>query len=118
MKNAKRDYRQHKRNSALRGIGFDLTFEQWWAIWQQSGQYPNRGRRLGQYVMARKWDSGPYAVDNVEIQQCSENGRTREKRRRFRKINLGAEKVADSLFVLGETSDPLELLCEAEGDSF
>ena len=50
-----------------RGIEFNLTFEQWWDIWQQSGKYEERGRLGHQYVMARFNDTGPYQIGNVKI---------------------------------------------------
>jgi hypothetical protein len=54
-------------NAERRGIAFELTFEQWFDIWTKSGHYSERGRKRGQYVMARFGDEGPYAVGNVEI---------------------------------------------------
>jgi hypothetical protein len=63
-----------QRNMALdRGIGWELTFADWWHIWETSGHYAQRGRRRGEYVMARIGDTGPYAVGNVEIITCSQN---------------------------------------------
>lgn len=66
-------YKQQRENSERRGISFELTFAQWWLIWYRSGKYHLRGRRLGQYCMARKGDRGPYAVGNVEIKKNEEN---------------------------------------------
>jgi hypothetical protein len=54
-------------DAAKRGILFLLTFEEWWEIWQKSGHWHERGSGLGQYVMARFGDIGPYAVGNVKI---------------------------------------------------
>src|SRR5215472_6042820 len=48
-----------------RGIAFSFTFEEWLAVWQQSGKWAERGHRKGQYVMARFGDIGPYAIGNV-----------------------------------------------------
>lgn len=58
-------YEQHRRNAALRGIAFLLTFEEWWAWWQEDGRWEKRGRRGGALVMARKGDVGPYSLENI-----------------------------------------------------
>jgi transposase len=68
---AARAYVQHKRNSDARGIEFSLTFPQWWAVWQKSGKWDERGR--AKYVMARNGDIGAYSVGNVRICTSSEN---------------------------------------------
>lgn len=61
-------YTQQKRGAKKRGIAWDLTFEQWWLIWQESGHWNERGTTAGKnYVMARHGDVGPYAVENVAI---------------------------------------------------
>lgn len=59
-------------NAARRGIGWELTFVQWWKIWRDSGHWEQRGRGQG-YCMARIGDTGPYAVGNVEIKTIGEN---------------------------------------------
>nr|DAH52175.1 MAG TPA: hypothetical protein [Caudoviricetes sp.] len=77
-------YRKDKNGNP---IGWTLTFEQWWEIWQESGHYHERGCYRGQYVMARFDDVGPYSPENVKICTCSENvgeGNTWAKRRRKR----------------------------------
>jgi len=63
-----------QRSSAKRrGIAFTLTFEDWLSIWQDSGHLKNRGRMLGQFVMARPGDVGSYEVGNVIITRCEQN---------------------------------------------
>lgn len=73
MKNYKQAYLYHKNGASLRGIGFLLTFEQWFQIWHDSGHIDERGRSLHQYQMARYGDVGPYAVGNVRIITCAAN---------------------------------------------
>ena len=63
-----------RQNAKRRGVPFNLTFEQWWALWNDSGKWTRRGRCLGQYCMARKGDRGPYAIGNVFIVTVSRNG--------------------------------------------
>lgn len=66
-------YRKQKRASIVRRIGFLLSFREWIEIWTQSGKLDQRGRRRGQYVMARLKDRGPYKVGNVQIITNAEN---------------------------------------------
>jgi hypothetical protein len=66
-------FTKQKVNASLRKIEFKLNFRQWWELWQSSGKWDSRGVRVGQYVMGRKDDSGPYSIDNVVIQTCSSN---------------------------------------------
>jgi hypothetical protein len=58
-------YDQHRVHAKRRGITFDLTFDEWWSIWQESGKWEERGR--GGYQMCRLGDQGPYAIGNVRI---------------------------------------------------
>lgn len=64
-------YIQQRRSAIARGIGWELTFPQWWAIWQP--HYESRGRRGDAFVMARIQDFGPYATWNVHIVTLAEN---------------------------------------------
>lgn len=66
-------YVQQKAHAKARGIPFTLTFEQWWAIWEESGQWENRGKRPGQFCMARNNDAGGYTPGNVSIQRVGAN---------------------------------------------
>jgi len=67
-------YKIHKTNAKRRGIPFELTYAQWWGIWQRSGKWDQRGNdRPDGYVMGRKGDVGSYAVGNVEIITHAEN---------------------------------------------
>jgi hypothetical protein len=70
-------WRDARANAKARGIAFTLTFEEFEAVWMDSGRWPERGRRADQYCMARFGDTGPYAVDNVRITTCRENHQER-----------------------------------------
>lgn len=72
---ATRRYQYQKRTSASRGIGFELTLAQWWAVWQASGKYHLCGKGKGHYCMSRIKDDGPYALGNVHIQLVTDNSR-------------------------------------------
>ncbi len=68
---ARNRHRNQKHYAASRGIDFDLTFEQWWKVWQDSGHWRKRGPLPHQYCMARgttkRPDVGPYKLGNVRI---------------------------------------------------
>lgn len=66
-------YVQQRSKALDRGIPFNLTYEEWWDIWQKSGKWEQRGRKLGQYVMSRYNDKGAYEIGNVFIQLHSKN---------------------------------------------
>lgn len=72
-------YIQQRQNAKNRGIGWELTLDQWWAIWEQSGKWEQRGKFKGGYVMGRPGNLGPYAVGNVVVCSHRENVLEREK---------------------------------------
>lgn len=63
-----------KRKAKQRGIAWQLSFEEWWSIWQESGKWDQRGQGAASYCMCRHEDTGPYAVGNVRIDTHHENG--------------------------------------------
>ena len=54
-------------------IEFKLTFKQWLDIWLSSGNWHQRGKSQGCYVMSRINDLGHYEVGNVFIQRQEDN---------------------------------------------
>jgi DNA-binding CsgD family transcriptional regulator len=68
-----RKYASQRNGAFKRNIAWELTFAQWWKIWQQSGHWDQRGHGANRYCMCRLGDVGPYAVDNVYIATNSEN---------------------------------------------
>jgi hypothetical protein len=68
-------FKEHRYNASRRGIPFNLTFADWWALWLESGHWDERGRGVGYhgYVMARISDAGAYERGNVRIITQSEN---------------------------------------------
>jgi hypothetical protein len=68
-------FRRQRANAYRRCIDWDFTFEGWMALWEQSGQWANRGNKPGQYYMCRKGDTGPYSAENVEIKTIAENAK-------------------------------------------
>jgi hypothetical protein len=70
---AQMGFKSHKGGAKRRGIGFELTFKQWWKIWRESGHWNERGLGAKSYCMARFGDKGPYAIGNVKIITVSDN---------------------------------------------
>jgi hypothetical protein len=58
-------YAKHKAHAKERGIEFDLTFEEWWGIWEP--RWAERGTHKDQLGMCRTRDQGPYAVGNIRL---------------------------------------------------
>jgi transposase len=67
-----RKYTEQRKNARIRKVGWDISFADWWRIWQTSGKWALRGRGKG-YCMGRFGDKGPYKVGNVEIILCAQN---------------------------------------------
>jgi hypothetical protein len=65
-----RAYSRAKTNAKSRDIPFNLTFSEWWEVWQRSGLYEYRGR--GGYVMTRIDFTQDYNPDNVQIRSAGE----------------------------------------------
>ena len=70
-KTPKARYFQQRANAYERGIEWEISFEEWWSLWEP--HWANRGREKGQLVMARHGDDGPYSLTNVSIKTVEEN---------------------------------------------
>lgn len=69
-------YYQQKHTSKTRGIPFELTRVEWFKWWEDNlgpDWYEKRGRKTGQYVMARIGDVGPYKLGNIKCILCTDN---------------------------------------------
>lgn len=77
-------YAHQRQNSKKRNIPWQITFPEWWSVWQASGLYHLRGKGTG-YCMTRFGDVGPYSVSNVEIKTIGEN---------FSEANTGIHRAA------------------------
>jgi hypothetical protein len=77
-RDARKRFGEQLRNARRRRVEWALTFEEWWAVWEASGKWPERGRLRGQFCMSRYGDKGAYAPGNVFIQERSDNDRQRE----------------------------------------
>lgn len=65
-------FRQQRNNARIRSIPWQMTFAEWWDIWEKSGKWMERGRGRG-YVMSRHGDKGPYATWNVRVIPAQQN---------------------------------------------
>jgi hypothetical protein len=67
------NYRFAWRAAEKRGIGWDMTFPEWMAVWESAGGLRLRGRRSSDLCMARHGDAGPYRIGNVTIVTARQN---------------------------------------------
>lgn len=72
-KDLQKAYFQQMRNAKCRGIEFLMSWEEWVMVWLVSGKLLKRGKKAGQYVMARFNDRGAYEITNVEIILATQN---------------------------------------------
>lgn len=69
-------YEAQRQKAKARGIPWHFTPETWQGWWfKHHGPdwLKKRGRNGGQYVMARKGDTGPYSPENVECVTAGRN---------------------------------------------
>ena len=79
-----RQFYSHKVSAAQRGIKFDLTYEQWLAIW--GDKIVDRGVCADQFGMLRTRDEGGYELGNVRIGSPKENAQDRSVARRVKAV--------------------------------
>lgn len=112
-----RKWQSHKYRSLNRGIDFQLSFEEWWNIWDQSGKWDQRGRGSGCYVMCRVNDTGPYAIGNVYIDtqenNLYKNGNARCKKQTLEWIEKRVSKMKQKM--KGRKISQEQILAMAEG---
>ena len=70
-----------KRRAKQRDIEWQLSFDEWWKLWQDSGQWNNRGVGRGKYLLCRTNDVGPYSILNTRIDTWENNMDERDRLR-------------------------------------
>jgi hypothetical protein len=70
---AVRAFISQRHSAGKRGIAWELSLDDWWRIWQDSGMWEERGPTRSGYCMARHGDVGPYSASNVYITTMREN---------------------------------------------
>lgn len=83
-------YNQHRRGAKKRGIAFELSFDDWVKIWEESGHLEERGPNG--YNMCRFKDEGPYHKDNVYIAHNTQNKRDAWENGKLSHPPIGAKK--------------------------
>tara|TARA_R110000851_G_scaffold61962_6_gene142520 strand:+ start:4809 stop:5204 length:396 start_codon:yes stop_codon:yes gene_type:complete len=68
-------YCKQKNHAKTRGIPFNLTFEEWWEMWEP--HFRNRGKNVTNLMMCRTGDTGAYEVGNVRLDTPLSNQRER-----------------------------------------
>ncbi len=90
-------YQTQRNNAKRRGIDFNLTYEEWLSIWENSGHFNERGRKLGQYVMSRFNDIGDYSINNVEIIVMQKNQSDATKGKKKPPMSENQKKLLSSI---------------------
>jgi hypothetical protein len=67
MRLARQRHNEQRSNACRRHVPWQINFVPWISIWWISGHWRERGKCKGQFVMARRGDTGPYREDNVVI---------------------------------------------------
>lgn len=69
-------YTRQKAQANYRGIPWELTYDEWFQLWDNSGKLDSRGATgADSYCMCRTNDTGPYASHNVRIDTFGNNMR-------------------------------------------
>lgn len=71
LKTPKGMFSVQKRKAKQRGIIWELSFGEWWDVWEKSNKWNDRG--IDGYVMCRYGDTGPYSLENVRIDTFKNN---------------------------------------------
>lgn len=66
-------YHCQKGTAKRRGVPFNITFEEWWAMWEP--YWDKRGVGKDKYAMCRFNDTGAYEIGNVYIDTYGNNSR-------------------------------------------
>ncbi|MDE1828533.1 MAG: hypothetical protein KGH65_05225 [Candidatus Micrarchaeota archaeon] len=97
LSSAREAFKRQKAGAKRRGIGWELTFEQWLEWW--GDDLDKRGRGKDDLQMQRFADKGPYAIGNIKKGVPQQNTKTAgnvkrnrasERRKREHQAYLGA----------------------------
>lgn len=108
MKDLAKKYLTQKANAKRRGIGWNLTFEQWLEWW--GDDIHKRGSGTNDLSMQRIADSGPYELGNIRKGFPRDNSATRSivcANRRTERARELRERELDALLYV-ESKDPRE----------
>lgn len=108
---ARQKYNSQKHQAASRGIGWDLTFEQWLDWWGED--LDRRGVGTNRLQMQRIADTGPYALGNIRKGLPVENAKTCGRMKRLRNT-LAAKAVLEAARDQCEPGDSKDWLDDDE----
>lgn len=57
----------HQKRAAVRAAEWNLTFPEWWSVWEKSGNWAFHGRGRGKMTLARLDNNKPFELNNVAI---------------------------------------------------
>lgn len=113
-------YTNARHCAAKRGIGFDFTYEDWVAWWERhlgKDWIDKRGRKIGQFCMARNGDMGIYRQDNVRCIEVSDNHKEKYSNGRgnFGEINGSAKLTEDDVAFIRQSTCTNAMLAKRFG---
>lgn len=83
---------ENAKNRKTGAVPWELTFEEWAAVWWDSGHWFDRGPKKHQFCMGRFGDEGPYKLGNIKIITMDEN--RKEQNANKQKRELACEKMS------------------------
>lgn len=109
-------FKANKRAALRRGIDWELTFDEWWALWKDS--FHLRGNYRNQMNLCRYLDLGIYSASNVRVDLAVNNHQERATAKRLRtpRIPHGA-RPEEAMGNHSSFRDPLEILMEREEEA-
>lgn len=99
-------FAQHKAQARRRGIGFSLTFTDWWALWEP--HWHLRGTGSLDMCMCRRHDKGGYEVGNVRIATNREN---KHEAAMERKVKHSQRPIRSREYRVSAIGNQVEWLC-------
>ena len=108
LKQARLKYHGQKNGAKKRGIGWDLTFQQWLDWWGED--LDRRGSRRDNLQMQRIADVGPYRIGNIRKGVPKQNGATYSNSHQNRKSAEAAKlrEAAQDALMFAPSAEPVE----------
>ena len=113
-------YRKQKYSAERKNIKFNISFDDWFNWWKSTGKYHLRGRKKGQYQMARFNDIGPYEIGNIKCITMEENTRegnsgsklSEEHKRKIGLSSLGNKHTKESKLKISKARKGMKFTSE------
>jgi hypothetical protein len=75
-------YLRAKAQAKFRKEFWEFSFEDWWAMWEASGQWHNKGKKAHEYCMMQHDTDQGWTKANAYVATRAEHYRTQHKRRK------------------------------------